>query len=162
MIVICWFGIIPAGGVLFYSGTYLLMTWNLFQDGHLAEGVCMYFKERSSRAQRQAGEVQRQDTVIPCAFSFFPNSSAFTQAREYKEPDHRDAEKTMNGRPIIFNMPESKNRRKLFNLQRLKVVGLTGFEPATPCTPCRCATRLRYNPIKSDRPGPCLATARCI
>lgn len=31
----------------------------------------MYFKERSSRAQRQAGEVQGQDTVIPCAFSFF-------------------------------------------------------------------------------------------
>ncbi len=27
------------------------------------------------------------------------------------------------------------------------MVGLTGFEPATPCTPCRCATRLRYNPI---------------
>ena len=26
------------------------------------------------------------------------------------------------------------------------MVGLTGFEPATPCTPCRCATRLRYNP----------------
>lgn len=27
------------------------------------------------------------------------------------------------------------------------MVGLTGFEPATPCTPCRCATRLRYNPF---------------
>lgn len=76
----------------------------------------MYFKERSSRVQRQAGEVQGQDTVIPCAFSFFPNSSAFTQAREYKEPDHRDAEKVMNRLPIIFNMPESKNRCKLFNL----------------------------------------------
>lgn len=70
MIVICWFGIIPAGDVLFYSGTYLLMTWNLFQDGHLAEGVCMYFKERSSRAQRQAGEEQGQDTVIRVLFPF--------------------------------------------------------------------------------------------
>lgn len=67
----------------------------------------MYFKERSSRAQRQAGEVQGQDKVIPCAF---PNSSAFTQAHEYKESDHRDAEKVMNGRPIIFNMPENKIR----------------------------------------------------
>lgn len=54
---------------------------------------------------------------------------------------------------IISICLKMKNRRKLFNLQRLKVVGLTGFEPATPCTPCRCATRLRYNPIKSDRPG---------
>ena len=26
------------------------------------------------------------------------------------------------------------------------LVGETGFEPATPCTPCRCATRLRYTP----------------
>lgn len=24
--------------------------------------------------------------------------------------------------------------------------GMTGFEPATPCTPCKCATRLRYIP----------------
>ena len=27
-----------------------------------------------------------------------------------------------------------------------KLVGATGFEPATPCTPCKCATRLRYAP----------------
>ena len=26
------------------------------------------------------------------------------------------------------------------------MVGMTGFEPATPCTPCKCATRLRYIP----------------
>src|SRR5580692_10095466 len=25
-------------------------------------------------------------------------------------------------------------------------VGTTGFEPATPCTPCKCATGLRYVP----------------
>ena len=23
---------------------------------------------------------------------------------------------------------------------------MTGLEPATPCTPCRCATKLRYTP----------------
>ena len=27
-----------------------------------------------------------------------------------------------------------------------KLVGTAGFEPATTCTPCRCATRLRYAP----------------
>src|SRR5215475_13348726 len=27
-----------------------------------------------------------------------------------------------------------------------RVVGATGFEPATPCTPCKCATRLRHAP----------------
>src|SRR5690606_15021443 len=32
-------------------------------------------------------------------------------------------------------------------LTRLSVlVGVRGFEPPTTCTPCRCATRLRYTP----------------
>ena len=30
--------------------------------------------------------------------------------------------------------------------ERRKVVGATGFEPATPCAQGRCATRLRYAP----------------
>ena len=28
------------------------------------------------------------------------------------------------------------------------MVGVAGFELATPCTPCKCATRLRYTPTK--------------
>ncbi len=28
----------------------------------------------------------------------------------------------------------------------LLLVGVAGFELATPCTPCKCATRLRYTP----------------
>ncbi len=32
------------------------------------------------------------------------------------------------------------------------MVGTTGFEPATPCTPCKCATRLRHVPF-SRHPG---------
>ena len=31
-------------------------------------------------------------------------------------------------------------------MDRRKVVGATGFEPATPCAQGRCATRLRYAP----------------
>ena len=30
----------------------------------------------------------------------------------------------------------------------LRLVGTAGFEPATPCTPCKCATRLRYAPTQ--------------
>ncbi len=26
------------------------------------------------------------------------------------------------------------------------MVGVAGFELATPCTPCKCATKLRYTP----------------
>ena len=29
------------------------------------------------------------------------------------------------------------------------LVGARGFEPPTPCTPCRCATRLRYAPTRT-------------
>ncbi len=29
------------------------------------------------------------------------------------------------------------------------MVGAAGFELATPCTPCKCATRLRYAPTQS-------------
>ena len=34
--------------------------------------------------------------------------------------------------------------------QGLLVVGVTGFEPATTCTPSKCATRLRYTPIGAE------------
>ena len=30
-----------------------------------------------------------------------------------------------------------------------EMVGVAGFELATPCTPCKCATRLRYTPKKA-------------
>src|SRR5437588_941194 len=33
------------------------------------------------------------------------------------------------------------------------LVGATGFEPATTCTPSKCATRLRYAPAKPRRDG---------
>ena len=29
------------------------------------------------------------------------------------------------------------------------LVGETGFEPAAPCTPCRCATKLRHSPTQT-------------
>src|SRR4051812_9615177 len=31
------------------------------------------------------------------------------------------------------------------------MVGATGFEPATTCTPSKCATRLRYAPARVQR-----------
>ena len=30
----------------------------------------------------------------------------------------------------------------------IHLVGVKGFEPSTPCTPCKCATRLRHTPIE--------------
>src|SRR5687768_8086575 len=32
----------------------------------------------------------------------------------------------------------------------IRLVGVAGFELATPCTPCKCATRLRYTPTAAD------------
>src|SRR5262249_59616048 len=43
----------------------------------------------------------------------------------------------------------SRSRRtKRFMCSRCELVGAKGFEPSTPCTPCRCATRLRYAPTE--------------
>src|SRR6185312_11220825 len=36
-------------------------------------------------------------------------------------------------------------------LQRPSLVGATGVEPATTCTPSKCATRLRYAPSRYKR-----------
>src|SRR5436190_5054066 len=35
----------------------------------------------------------------------------------------------------------------------ISMVGVAGFELATPCTPCKCATRLRYTPTKGGLYG---------
>ena len=35
-----------------------------------------------------------------------------------------------------------------------KMVGVEGFEPPTPCSQSRCATRLRYTPIGTSRHSP--------
>ena len=39
-----------------------------------------------------------------------------------------------------------KKRGNFHYLFFLDLVGAAGFELATPCTPCKCATRLRYAP----------------
>lgn len=36
------------------------------------------------------------------------------------------------------------------NYRRKKLVGVTGFEPATLCSQSRCATKLRYTPQPLD------------
>ena len=38
------------------------------------------------------------------------------------------------------------------------MVGATGFEPATTCTPSKCATRLRYAPARTTNCGACVLT----
>jgi hypothetical protein len=45
-------------------------------------------------------------------------------------------------------LKEKANPKVGFFLKRL--VGAAGFELATPCTPCKCATRLRYAPTEAS------------
>ena len=40
------------------------------------------------------------------------------------------------------------NKPLLYKGLRNTLVGMTGFEPTTPRTPCVCATRLRHIPKK--------------
>src|SRR5579875_4151865 len=41
------------------------------------------------------------------------------------------------------------------------MVGTAGFEPATTCTPSKCATRLRYVPTGRAKPSLALRGERC-
>ena len=48
----------------------------------------------------------------------------------------------------VFNLEMFISHFKLFFLlSQKKLVGATGFEPATLCSQSRCAARLRYAPI---------------
>ena len=55
----------------------------------------------------------------------------------------------MYGAEIDFGVKKAKGQSedwpKCLNL----LVGAAGFELATPCTPCKCATRLRYAPTSN-------------
>ena len=49
-----------------------------------------------------------------------------------------------------FDKPEPERRKDLehfYSKSLIHMVGVKGFEPSTPCTPCKCATRLRHTPI---------------
>ena len=47
---------------------------------------------------------------------------------------------------LSIHLRGKKNAQELNRKQFRKLVGATGFEPATPCAQGRCATRLRYAP----------------
>ncbi len=48
------------------------------------------------------------------------------------------------GRPGL--RPPALSKRKSPIISDQAFVGMTGFEPATSCTPCKYATELRYIP----------------
>jgi integrase len=50
---------------------------------------------------------------------------------------------------------EAPDQSRLTEKDRgLRLVGATGFEPATTCTPSKCATRLRYAPEEAREVSP--------
>ena len=48
--------------------------------------------------------------------------------------------------PKVLPMSPEETVTHVTGIDPRKVVGATGFEPATPCAQGRCATRLRYAP----------------
>ena len=49
----------------------------------------------------------------------------------------------------VSSNPDKKNSTVECSVESIfKMVGATGFEPTTPCAQGRCATKLRYAPIK--------------
>ncbi len=51
---------------------------------------------------------------------------------------------TWNHNPVLYQLSYTHHRAQG---HELRDVGVRGFEPPTPCSQSRCATRLRYTPI---------------
>ena len=52
-----------------------------------------------------------------------------------------------------FDKLEQERRKDLehfYSKSLIHMVGVKGFEPSTPCTPCKCATRLRHTPNSAE------------
>jgi transposase InsO family protein len=58
-------------------------------------------------------------------------------------------------KPASFNLIQQQERfenfSEVYNTSILRVVGVAGFEPATPSSRRKCATRLRYTPTSDPR-----------
>ena len=50
----------------------------------------------------------------------------------------------------LKHLPKPKKGKGLVKITKpfIFLVGVKGFEPSTPCTPCKCATRLRHTPTR--------------
>ena len=66
------------------------------------------------------------------------------------DPQSADLIGVCNGNSVANSVTRWSERRNglrdLSRNQLISLVGTAGFELATPCTPCKCATRLRYAP----------------
>ena len=50
------------------------------------------------------------------------------------------------GQWTIQEPQRRKDLEHFYSKSLIHMVGVKGFEPSTPCTPCKCATRLRHTP----------------
>lgn len=84
-------------------------------------------------------------------------SEQYAQIGKQRLPRLRDAAEEPRRKPRTgrarhrrFQPKRSARRERLekFEIHRGKMVGARGFEPPTPWTPSKCATRLRYAPTR--------------
>ena len=91
-------------------------------------------------------------TAYRLAFSWLDRCSAmhlFCEQQERLNPyDLSSGPTPSNYKSAIQTNYANKQKRPIRRLAFFVcyVVGTAGFELATPCTPCKCATRLRYAP----------------
>ena len=95
---------------------------------------------------------RRQD----CAPRPAPRSCPFTKELVLnlrKTCNYLQFAQRIGNQPPWAQFPHNCNK---LIIKELKLVGTTGFEPATPCTPSKCATRLRHVPTcgkRANAPG---------
>ncbi len=80
-------------------------------------------------------------------FMFLTSGSIRTAAREYVEKTNKPTQKgelaSDTGDEVVINLVKGSNKSLM--------VDLRGFEPLTPCMPCRCATNCAIDPSEVGR-----------
>ena len=120
------------------------------------------FEPRDTSVRRRQGKGQchgpswARDRMGPQVPQVRPRREPRRRLRPAMPQRLHEAVALSQGAPVVRTCAEEKHEGPdslgfpLAN-QALQMVGATGFEPATTCTPSKCATRLRYAPKNSLR-----------
>ncbi len=139
------------------------------RDAGLVTGATTAEQATSALAKLHENGWEPDSDLLHASHAAFyvPNAVAVTYGNAFKQANVSDelcgfsmGTTDLSGRPVGVGVawrgggrePAGKKKGLVAEKQLAplgEMVGVAGFELATPCTPCKCATRLRYTPKKA-------------